>query len=151
MRFFDNEYALTQAVNGFPADRALQIGLVSTNVPLISNQDVCMNISLIKEYHENLSKREARQIALEGLRRLGLEHAAFKRNPSLSPEERFCVMLLRAAMIRDAIILIDRPFRMIPHLKDIQYVGSVLKKIDDFYRSCNIYDYVWMKDKYGDL
>ena len=61
-------------------------------------------------------------------------------------------MLLRAAMVKDAMILIDRPFRIIPHLKDIQFYSSTaLKKIDDLYVSCHIYDYQWMKEKYGDL
>jgi len=110
-----------------------------------------MNVALIKEYHENMPKHQAERLSLEYLDRLGLESIAYKRNPALNPEERFCVMLLRAVMVRDAMILIDRPFRLIPHLKDVQYIKEVLKKIDDLYLSCHIYDYKWMEEKYGDL
>ncbi|MEE9913879.1 MAG: hypothetical protein K4571_19385 [Deltaproteobacteria bacterium] len=110
-----------------------------------------MNLSLIKEYHENMPKHQSERLVLGYLERLGLEQIAHKRNPALNPEERFSVMLLRAAMVQDAMILIDRPFRIIPHLKDVQYIMSVLKKIDDLYLSCHIYDYQWMKEKYGDL
>jgi ABC-type lipopolysaccharide export system ATPase subunit len=78
-------------------------------------------------------------------------HIAHKRNPSLNSEERFCVMLLRAVMIRDALVMIDRPFKIIPYLKDIDYIFQTLKKIDDFYVTCHIYDYKWMAEKYGDL
>jgi hypothetical protein len=53
--------------------------------------------------------------------------------------------------VKDAMILIDRPFRIIPHLKDVQFITTALKKIDDLYVSCHIYDYQWMKEKYGDL
>ncbi len=110
-----------------------------------------MNIALIKEYHENMRKEQAQQIALDCLSRLGLSQIAHKRNPALSPDERFCVMLLRAAMVKDAMIVIDRPFKIIPHLKNIKYLISVLKQIDDLYLNCHIYDYSWMEEKYGDL
>jgi ABC-type lipopolysaccharide export system ATPase subunit len=110
-----------------------------------------MNIALIKEYHENMPKHQAQRLVLEYLERVGLGHIAYKRNPALNSEERFCVMLLRAAMVQDAMILIDQPFKIIPHLKDIQFITNTLKKIDDLYVSCHIYDYQWMEEKYGEL
>ncbi len=110
-----------------------------------------MNIALIKEYHENMPKRHAESLSVKYLERLDLAHIAYKRNPDLSSEERFCVMLLRAAMVKDAMILIDQPFKIIPHLKNSDYVMMALKKIDDLYSNCHIYDYNWMKEKYGDL
>ena len=110
-----------------------------------------MNISLIKQYHENMRKSEAKQLALDVLKRIGLEHIAFKRNPALSPDERFFVMILRAAMVKNAMVVIDRPFKMVPHLKTASFIPDVLKKIDDLYTSCHIYDYSWMEEKYGDL
>lgn len=110
-----------------------------------------MNIALIKQYHENMPKHQAQKLAIEYLERLDLGHIAKIRNPSLSQEERFCAMLLRAVMVRDALIVIDQPFKIIPHLKDIQYIIAALKKIDDLYVSCHIYDYKWMEEKYGAL
>jgi len=129
----------------------LQAAPVSENVPLISNQDVYMNISLIKQYHENMPRRQARQLALSCLERFGLGRIADRRNPALNTEERFCVMLLRAAMVKDAVILIDQPFQIVPHLKDGRFIMDALKIIDDLYLSCQIYDYRWMKEKYGEL
>ncbi len=110
-----------------------------------------MNIALIKQYHENMHKETARQLALDVLKRVNLEHIALKRNPALVPDDRFCVMLLRAAMMKDSAIVIDRPFQIVPHWKTAQYIANVLKKIDDLYSSCHIYDYSWMEEKYGDL
>jgi ABC-type lipopolysaccharide export system ATPase subunit len=129
----------------------MQAAPVSVDVPLISNQEVYLNIALIKQYHENMPKQQAQRLAIEYLQRLGLEHIAYIRNPALNPEERFCVMLLRAAMVRDAMIVIDRPFKIIPHLKEIQYIITALKKIDDLFLSCHIYEYKWMEEKYGEL
>jgi len=129
----------------------MQAAPVSVDVPLISNQDVYMNIALIKQYHENMPRREAERLAVEYLKRLDLGHIAHKRNPALSPEERFCAMLLRAAMVKDAMILIDQPFKIISHLKNTQFITAALKKIDDLYVSCHIYDYQWLEEKYGEL
>jgi ABC-type nitrate/sulfonate/bicarbonate transport system ATPase subunit len=128
-----------------------QAALVSIDIPLISNQEVWLNIALIKQYHENMPRGEAEHIALNALQRLGLGDIAFKRNPDLNNEERFCAMLLRASMVRDALIIIDRPFKIIPHLKDVDYIFQALKKIEDFYISCHIYDYEWVAEKYGAL
>jgi ABC-type molybdenum transport system ATPase subunit/photorepair protein PhrA len=94
---------------------------------------------------------QAHDIALKALQRLGLENIANQRNPSLSNEERFCVMLLRAVMVRDAIVIIDRPFKIIPHLNKSNFFLDTLKKIEDFYINCHIYDYKWMAEKYGEI
>ena len=110
-----------------------------------------MNIALIKQFHENMPRHQAQRLAIEYLQRLDLGDIAFKRNPALTLEERFCVMMLRAAMMQDAMLVIDQPFKIIPHLKDLQYVVTALKKIDDLYLSCHIYDYQWMEEKYGEL
>ncbi|GAB6272930.1 MAG: hypothetical protein PHH96_01330 [Smithellaceae bacterium] len=132
-------------------DYPLQAAPVSMDVPLISNQEVYMNIALIKQYHENMPKRRAQRMVVEYLQRLGVGDIAYKRNPVLTQEERFCAMLLRAAMVKDAMILIDQPFKIIPHLKDVRLIVAALKKIDDLYLSCHIYDYKWMEEKYGEL
>jgi len=138
-------------LNQFLLDHSVQVAPISVDIPLISNQNVYMNIALIKQFHENMQKHQARELAVEYLQRLDIGHIADKRNPALTPEERFCVMMLRAAMVKDAMLVIDQPFKIIPHLKDIQYVITALKKIDDLYFSCHIYDYLWMKEKYGEL
>jgi ABC-type lipoprotein export system ATPase subunit len=128
-----------------------QAAPVSVDVPLIANQEVWMNIALIKQYHENIPRPQAENLILEALQRLDLAHIAYKRNYALTDEERFCVFLLRAAMVKDALVMIDRPFKIIPHLKNSDFIFQALKKIDDFYITCYIYDYKWMAEKYGEI
>jgi ABC-type phosphate/phosphonate transport system ATPase subunit len=135
----------------FFLDHPFQAAPVSADLPLISNLDIYLNLSLIKEYHENLPKNIAKDIALDRLSRLGLSHIAYKRNSGLSPEERFCAMLLRCTMVKNAMILIDRPYKIIHHMKNVRYIIDLLTSIDDLFLNCHIYDFSWMKEKYGDL
>ncbi|HOD27776.1 MAG TPA: hypothetical protein PKH03_01075 [Syntrophales bacterium] len=125
--------------------------MVSAQAPLISNLDAWLNVALIRQYHENLPRDQARREVLEYLDRLGLGAVADRRISSLEDRERFCIMLLRAAMVNRAVLVIDRPFQIMPDLQDARYVGRLLKWIDDLYEECHIFDYVWMKDHYGAL
>lgn len=125
-----------------------RIGLVSLEVPLISNLNVLLNIALIKQYHLNMPRKKAEEHALRYLQKCGLEKIAHSRNPALNERERFCAMLLRASMVPDALIVIDRPFRMIPDLRDASFIYDCLACIEDSFTECTIFDYSWEEGKY---
>jgi len=103
---------------------------------------------MIKEYHQNLPRAEAEHLVFAYLRRYGMENTAYKRNPALTNRERFCVMLLRAAMVADAVIVIDKPFTIIPDLKDASFIDEAIKTGDDLFDECHIFDYTWNKERY---
>lgn len=124
------------------------LGLVAVDVPLISNLNVCDNIALIIQYQKNVPVKEAEKLVISYLKRYGLENIAFKRNPSLSDEERFCVMLLRAAMVTDAFILIDRPLKIVPDLEESCFFYNVISSLDDRFVECHIFDYEWNRERY---
>ena len=124
------------------------LGLVSLDVPLISNLDVWINIALIRQYHRNLSRKAAEKEVRGYLRRFHLEKIAHKRSPALTNQERFRVMLLRAAMVDDAKIVIDRPFKIMPELQDSRFIFDSIGVIDDLYRVSFIFDYCWFQDRY---
>jgi ABC-type lipopolysaccharide export system ATPase subunit len=149
LRLFEDEVTLDKELNDFTEKNIKTLGLVSLDVPLISNLDVSVNIALIKQYHENLSADKAQNLVLSYLTRYSLEHISSKRNPALTNKERFCAMLLRAAMVRDSIIVIDRPFTIIPDVKDDRFIYDALKVVDDSFKQCHIFDYLWFKDRYG--
>jgi ABC-type sugar transport system ATPase subunit len=130
------------------ADHRSHLGLVSLEVPLISNLPVWSNIALIRQYHENMPWEEAKTLALDLLQRFGMAATAEKRNPSLTAEERFCIMLIRAAMVRDAVVVLDRPFRILPDLPDGRFFTDSLRKVDDLIAEVYIFDYNWEKDRY---
>jgi ABC-type lipoprotein export system ATPase subunit len=125
------------------------MGLVSPDVPLISNLPVWSNISLIRQYHENTPREEAKALAVDILARFGLAAISEKRKPSLKIEELFCVMLIRAAMVRDAVVVLDRPFRILPDCRDGRFFTDALRKVDDLIAEAHIFDYSWEKERYG--
>jgi ABC-type sugar transport system ATPase subunit len=128
-----------------------QLGLVSIEAPLISNLDVLNNIALIRQYRENLSWRNAKAVAEDLLQRLGMISIAEKRNSVLTTEERFCAMVLRAAMVRDAIVVLDRPFTILTGQRDGNFIINILQKIDDLIAEAHIFDYIWDELRYGGL
>jgi ABC-type nitrate/sulfonate/bicarbonate transport system ATPase subunit len=91
---------------------------------------------------------EARRLAEEYLRRYGLEGISSKRGPALTNEQKFCVMLLRAIMVRDAILIIDQPYKILIYSKVAGYLDDLLKVIDDSFKECYIFDLPWNKDRY---
>jgi len=136
-------------LEGFLADHRSHLGLVSLEVPLISNLPVWSNIALIRQYHENMPWEEAKTLALDLLQRFGMAATAEKRNSSLTAEERFCIMLIRAALVRDAVVVLDRPFRIFPDLPDGRFFTDSLRKVDDLVAEAHIFDYNWEKERYG--
>ena len=121
MRLFESEEELQKELKDFIAAHKPRLGLVSLDAPLISNLSVWSNIALIRQYHQNMPEHEAKAMTEDLLRRLGMDSIAEKRNPALTTEERFCAMLLRAAMVRDAILVLDRPFSILTNLRDGQF------------------------------
>jgi ABC-type lipoprotein export system ATPase subunit len=148
LKLFDSEDSLEKELNTFITENKAHLGMVALDVPLISNLDAWSNIALIKQYHQNLSRHEAESKVAQYLQRFHLESIASKRNPALKEDERFCVLLLRAAMVEKATIVIDRPFKIMPDLKHSQFIEDALKKIEDLFNTCYIFDYLWNKDRY---
>ncbi|GEM_PF-632846 len=124
LRFFDSEKRLKEELHAFMAYRH-PVGLVSREMPLISNLSVLENIALIRQYHSRLSRRRAEEMAREYLRRPQLEDLVGRLNPTLREEQRFCVMVLRAVMLEDSILVLDRPFEMMPALGDRKSVQAI--------------------------
>ena len=79
---------------------------------------------------------------------MNLLSIAFKRTPALTAEERFCAMVLRAVMVEENMVLIDRPFKIMPDLEDSRYILDTLNAVDDLLHNCHIFDYIWNHDRY---
>jgi ABC-type multidrug transport system ATPase subunit len=149
LRFFGSAEALEEELRSFIMTHKPRLGLVSLEAPLISNLDVWSNIALIRQYHQNMPKHKARTLTEDLLRRLGMVSIAEKRNPALTTEERFCAMLLRASMVRDAILVLDRPFNILTDLRDGRFIMETLRKLSDLIAESYIFDYSWEKERYG--
>ena len=126
------------------------LGMVSLDAPLISNLNVLHNIALIKEYHHGASRHEAETLVLAYLDKMNMSGIAYKRNPALTQEERFCALMLRAVMVEDNAVVIDRPFTIMPDLNDSRYIVHILDMVNDLLHTCCILDYIWNEDRYAE-
>jgi ABC-type lipoprotein export system ATPase subunit len=128
-----------------------RVGLVSEETPLISNLDIWSNIALIPQYHRNMPWHEAEAFILDLLDRLDMLSIAYKRNSAITAEERFCAMVLRAAMVMDPILVLDRPFNILANSRNADFMMDTLRKVDDLVAGTHIFDYSWENDRYGVL
>jgi ABC-type multidrug transport system ATPase subunit len=149
LRFFGSAEELEKELQSFIMAHKPRLGLVSLEAPLISNLAVWSNNALIRQYHQNMPKHKARTLTEDLLRRLGMVSIADKRNPALTTEERFYAMLLRASMVRDAILVLDRPFNILTDLRDGRFIMETLRKLSDLIAESYIFDYSWEKERYG--
>lgn len=148
MRLFESEEELQKELRSFVAAHKTRLGLVSLAAPLISNLAIWSNIALIRQYHQNMPQHEARMFTEDLLRRLGIASIAEKRSSALTTEERFCAMLLRAAMVQNAILVLERPFSILTNLRDGRFIMETLRKVDDMIAEIHIFDYSWEKGRY---
>ena len=57
-------------------------------------------------------------------------------------------MVLRAVMVENPVIVIDRPFKIMPDLYDTRFIRDVLTSVDDLYQEYHIFDYIWNEERY---
>lgn len=88
-----------------------------------------------------MGNTEARALVLQYLKRYGKEDIADKRNPALTYKERFYTMLLRAVMVSDSVVVIDRPFQLLPYLDNADFIIDALNIVADSYVESFIFDY----------
>jgi ABC-type lipopolysaccharide export system ATPase subunit len=124
------------------------LGLVTKELPLLSNLSAWQNIALIKQYHENMGIEKSYQMTLDFLIRLGIESVAHKRAPQLTEEEIFFIKLIRAVMLLDAEIAIDRPFRQVGESFHPELLHKHLQTLSGCYLKCIIFDYQSNRERY---
>lgn len=134
----------------FLSEQVTPVARVSPEVPLISNLPVWSNIALIRQYHENEPWPDAMSFAVRLLERFDMSDMAERKICSLKPEELFYAMLIRAATVRDASVVLDRPFRILPDGRDGRFVLAALQKVDDLIAEVHIFDYTREKGFYGE-
>ncbi|MEW5788641.1 MAG: hypothetical protein AB1899_12390 [Pseudomonadota bacterium] len=117
--------------------------LVSPDMPLRANLSVLDNIAVIPQYRSNLAYDPAADQAWALLGRVDMTGMAFKRDPDLSHDERFVAKLLRAAIARPPVILVDRPGMLLPDCHHPPRVAALLERLADLLNDCWILDYTW--------
>jgi len=119
-------------------------GIISKNIPLISNLSLLENIEVVIYYHNgNRSALDGRIRAVEMVEKMQ------KREPNISNEERFCAMHLRAISYSKSILFL-RPFSLLTDHKDILFADKIFDATAEAIDEITIFDFEWNKQRYGD-
>jgi ABC-type polar amino acid transport system ATPase subunit len=123
--------------------------VVTNDLPLRANLSVLENIAIVPQYRRNMRYEAAADQAWGLLSLLGQTDAAFKRDPDLNHEERFCAKLLRAVILSPPIILIDRPGQLLPDTHYPPFLDRTLAALEGRFEQCWIVDYSWNEPLYA--
>ena len=141
-----SERALKDRVSVLCAEN--NVGLVSPDIPLLSNLGVYDNIALISRYLTNEKDDEIQKVVESRLELLHISDSKSKKPFQLDSETIFKVKLLRALMLKDSITVIDRPFVMLNTAADIKPVEEMLKILSKDEKKIIFLDFEWNKSKY---
>lgn len=100
-----------------------KIGFVFQEFNLFNHLTALRNVSIGLEVVKKMKKEEARRIALQMLRKVGLEEHAYKYPAELSGGQKQRVAIARALAMNPAIIFYDEPTSAL----DPQLIGEVLE------------------------
>ncbi len=136
---------LAAALTNLPDEQA---AVVSPDLPLRANLSARENIALIPLYQKHYDAAESSRQAQVLLDRLGFADIAEKRDPDMSPSERFVTKLARALILKRPKLVIERPGAM---LYDIPYPGFIRElasRVDGSAGMWEILDFDWNHSLY---
>lgn len=135
--------ALNAAVRDLDAAFPQNLGIVSPQVPLLSNLTTAENIALIRQYHCGLSAARAMQLARTYLSRAGVDLLAEIYVDRLDHEQRLAVKFLRALMFPDAVLAVLKPTQQLPDEADCVILRDLIVTFEDSYRECHVFELSW--------
>jgi len=98
-------------------------------LPLISNLNIIENISIIEEFHNRLVTDEAHNHSLALLKKINCENIAYKNIVECSSLELFYVMLLRAIMCKEDVIIVCYVYSLVEDLETLDPIIEVLENL----------------------
>ena len=85
------------------------------------------------------------------LKKMELESISKTKIANLTKNQILFVKIVRAAMFKNALIVIDRPFNQCNDHIDLKKIRKIFNILDAFFIKCDILDYSWNKEKYRQL
>ncbi len=110
--------------------RDKEVALISEETPLLADLSVVDNISLILEYHKNLSVKMSRGIISKLLKKCNIEEIKDKKPHELNRKDIIMVKYLRAHVSDFKTIVVERPFSMLDNIDDIEAVFNMFDIFD---------------------
>lgn len=106
------------------------------------------NIALIPLYQKHFSAAEASRQAQALLDRLGFASIADKRDPDMTPSERFVAKLARALILRRPQLLIERPGAMLYDIPYPAFLRELAARFDGTPAKWEVFDFDWNRPLY---
>ena len=141
-----SESALKARISVLCAEK--NVGLVSPDIPLLSNLSVYANIALVSRYLSDEKDEKIQEVVMQQLDVLQISDAKSKKPFQLDSETIFKVKLLRALRLDNSFTIIDRPFVMLNTAADIKPVEAMLQTLAIGDKNVIFLDFEWNKSKY---
>jgi ABC-type polar amino acid transport system ATPase subunit len=125
--------------------------MVSSGIPLWANLSVLENIMLVKDYHDRWGEPRPPISAHSTMEKFGIADTAELKPSNLDELTTFKVKLIRALMLPNAAVGIDRPFSQLHDLYDINPVIKLLDTVEKQLLQCIFFDYEGNRKRYGSL
>lgn len=103
---------------------------VSLKAPFLSNLNVLDNIIVVVDARASFPGKSQRDSVLELLERLGKKELAYKHHTTLDARDYFLVQLVRASIVKEGIIIIDRPFQMFSGSAGLEFIIEGLERLE---------------------
>ena len=124
------------------------VARVSPDLPLRANLSARENIALIPLYQKYHGAAEASRQAQALLDKLGFGKIGDKRDPDMSPTERFVTKLGRALILRRSRLIIEQPGAMLYDIPYPDLIRSLAQRVDEPADNWEIFDYTWNQALY---
>jgi ABC-type lipoprotein export system ATPase subunit len=121
---------------------------VSPDLPLLSNLSIEDNIALVARYRTNVRRTQVMPVVDMLMDAAGISGMKGKRVFGVDKNTVFIVKILRAVMVEDAKIVLDRPYEMLSGEKSFEMITEIFASIENMYNSCVVLDYEWHRKFY---
>ena len=125
--------------------------MVSSGIPLLANLSVLENIMLVKDYHDEWGDPRPPISVHSIMEKLRIADTADLKPSNLDELTTFKVKLIRALMLPNAAVGIDRPFSQLHDLYDINPVLLLLHVVEEHLLQCIFFDCEGNRKRYGGL
>lgn len=131
---------LAAAVANLPDGEA---ALVSLDLPLRANLSARENVALIPLYQKHFDVTEAARQAQALLEQLGFAAIGDKRDPDMTPSERFVAKLARALILKRPRLVIERPGVMLYDINYPVFLRELASRFNGLPASWEVFDFDW--------
>lgn len=149
LNFFADAGAIEEQIEALRNRGQSRCGLVSAELPLLSNLSLLQNCALILQYHQRFSAPQAQTRVETLLAVFGLQAKGNLRSAHLSEKDIFIAKLVRAVLFEPAIVIVDRPSEQLHADYNISDIIATVNKLAEHFAVCHILEYQHEERRHG--